>query len=179
MMDAEDCWTISSEIICRYPYIKQGPSPAVMEGALENYDIIVPNSIKQKGGAAMITPPDIANSTIEERRAFIKAKFPCIADCDMCGLCKVFRGQDAEHACASPHAARGYRFSDAMRNPGFIGIGDIQNTYLPLGFSHFKIEGRSLGSALILEFLLYYLTKPEYQLNVREEIYLSSTLDLF
>ena len=66
-----------------------------------------------------------------------------------------------------------------MRNPGFIGIGDIQNTYLPLGFSHFKIEGRSLGSALILEFLLYYLTKPEYQLNVREEIYLSSTLDLF
>ena len=39
----------------------------------------------------MITPPDIANSTIEERRAFIKAKFPCIADCDMCGLCKVFR----------------------------------------------------------------------------------------
>ena len=55
----------------------------------------------------------------------------------------------------------------------------IQNTYLPLGFSHFKIEGRSLGSALILEFLLYYMTKPEYQLNVREEIYLSSTLDLF
>lgn len=88
-------------------------------------------------------------------------------------------GLDAEHRCASPHADRGYRFSDAMRNPGFIGIEDIQNTYLPMGFSHFKIEGRSLGSALILEFLLYYMTKPEYQLNVREEIYLSSTLDLF
>ena len=42
-----------------------------------------------------------------------------------------------------------------------------------------KIEGRSLGSALILEFLLYYMTKPEYQLKVREEIYLDSTLDLF
>ena len=55
----------------------------------------------------------------------------------------------------------------------------IQNTYLPLGFSHFKIEGRSLGSALILEFLLYYMTKPEYQLKVREEIYLDSSLDLF
>ena len=88
-------------------------------------------------------------------------------------------GLDAEHRCASPHADRGYRFSDAMRNPGFIGIEDIQNTYLPMGFSHFKIEGRSLGSALILEFLLYYMTKPEYQLNVREEIYLGSTLDLF
>ena len=66
-----------------------------------------------------------------------------------------------------------------MSNPGFIGIGDIQGVYLPKGFSQFKIEGRSLGSAVILEFLLYYLTKPEYQLRVREEIYLDSALDLF
>ena len=66
-----------------------------------------------------------------------------------------------------------------MRNPGFIGIEDIRKVYLPNGFSHFKIEGRSLGSAVILEFLLYYMTKPECQLKVREEIYLDSTLDLF
>jgi len=85
----------------------------------------------------------------------------------------------AEHVCASPDADRGYRFSDAMRNPGFIGIGDIQRIWLPNGFSHFKIEGRSLGSAVVLEFLLYYMTKPEHQLKVREEIYLDSSLDLF
>jgi hypothetical protein len=66
-----------------------------------------------------------------------------------------------------------------MENPGFIGIREIQEEYLPGGFSHFKIEGRSLGSAVVLEFLLYYLTRPEYQLRVREEIYLSSSLDLF
>ena len=84
-----------------------------------------------------------------------------------------------DQICVSPDAQRGYRFSDAMKNPGFIGIDGIQNTYAPAGFRHFKIEGRSLGSALILEFLLYYMTKPEYQLNVREEIYLDSTLDLF
>ncbi len=89
-------------------------------------------------------------------------------------------GEDCpDHVCASPEAERGYRFSDAMKNPGFIGIEEIQKTYLPNGFSHFKIEGRSLGSAVILEFLLYYMTKPEYQLNVREEIYLDSALDLF
>ena len=89
-------------------------------------------------------------------------------------------GEDcADHVCASPNAERGYRFSDAMRNPGFIGIGDIQQTYLPNGFSQFKIEGRSLGSAVVLEFLLYYMTKPEHQLEVREEIYLDSSLDLF
>lgn len=84
-----------------------------------------------------------------------------------------------EHICPAAQASTGYRFSDAMKNPGFISIEDIQNTYMPLGFSNFKIEGRSLGSAIILEFLLYYMTKPEHQLKVREEIYLDSMLDLF
>ena len=84
-----------------------------------------------------------------------------------------------EHRCAAPDAAEGYRFSKAMENPGFIGPGEIQEIYLPMGITNFKIEGRSLGSALILEFLLYYLTKPAYQLRVREEIYLDNTLDLF
>lgn len=89
-------------------------------------------------------------------------------------------GEDcADHVCHAPGAGEGYRFSKAMENPGFIGIRDIANTYLPMGFSNFKIEGRGLGSALILEFLLYYMTKPEYQLKVREEIYLDSMLDLF
>ena len=66
-----------------------------------------------------------------------------------------------------------------MSNPGFIGIEHIKNTYLPMGFSNFKIEGRGLGSAMILEFLLYYMTKPEYQIHVREAIYLDNMLDLF
>ena len=84
-----------------------------------------------------------------------------------------------EHICAAPDAAGGYRFARAMENPGFIGVEAIRRIYMPMGFSHFKIEGRSLGSALILEFLLHYLTKPEYQLRVREEVYLENTLDLF
>lgn len=84
-----------------------------------------------------------------------------------------------DHHCTAPDAQEGYRFSKAMMNPGFIGIGDIQKVYLPMGFSNYKIEGRGLGSALILEFLLYYMTRPEYQLPVREEIYLDNMLDLF
>ena len=89
-------------------------------------------------------------------------------------------GEDGpEHHCTAPDAAGGYRFSKAMRNPGFIGVGDIRDIYLPMGFSQFKIEGRGLGSALILEFLLYYMTKPEYHLPVREAIYLDNMLDLF
>lgn len=81
--------------------------------------------------------------------------------------------------CTAPDGKEGYRFSKAMQNPGFINPSDIQHLYLPMGFSHFKIEGRGLGSALVLEFLLYYLTKPEYQIHIREAIYLDSMLDLF
>lgn len=89
-------------------------------------------------------------------------------------------GEDCgEHQCTAPDAEQGYRFSKAMKNPGFIGIEDIQDIYVPKGFSNFKIEGRGLGSALVLEFLLYYMVKPEYQLIVREEIYLDNMLDLF
>ena len=89
-------------------------------------------------------------------------------------------GKDCpDHRCAAPDAAEGYRFSKAMENPGFIGADAIRQEYLPRGFSNFKIEGRGLGSALILEFLLYYLTKPEAQLRVREAVYLDAMLDLF
>ena len=84
-----------------------------------------------------------------------------------------------DHRCAAPEAAEGYRFSKAMASPSFIGVEDIRDCYLPMGFSQFKIEGRGLGSALILEFLLHYLTKPEYQLHVREAVYLDNMLDLF
>lgn len=33
------------------------------------------------------------DSTEAERRQYIKNAFPCIADCEMCGLCTVFRGK--------------------------------------------------------------------------------------
>lgn len=89
-------------------------------------------------------------------------------------------GEDGpEHSCNAPDAGSGYRFSKAMDNPGFIRVEDIRDIYSPMGFSNFKIEGRGLGSALILEFLLYYMTKPQYHIHVREEIYLDNMLDLF
>ena len=84
-----------------------------------------------------------------------------------------------EHRCSAPDAEEGYVFSKAMKNPGFLSTEEIREEYLPMGFYNFKIEGRGLGSALILEFLLYYMTKPEHQLEVREKVYLSNTLDLF
>ena len=46
----------------------------------------------------MTGAPDIHASKETDRREYIKNRFPCIADCDMCGLCKVFHGQDPESA---------------------------------------------------------------------------------
>ena len=89
-------------------------------------------------------------------------------------------GEEGEaHICRAPGASEGYLFSRAMKNPGFIDPEEIRTIYQPMGFSNFKLEGRGLGSALLLEFLLYYLVRPEYRLTVREKLYLSSSLDLF
>ena len=46
----------------------------------------------------MNNPPDILSSTAEERREYVKKRFPCLSDGDMCGLCKVFHGKDPEMA---------------------------------------------------------------------------------
>ena len=54
----------------------------------------------------------------------------------------------------------------------------IRDTYLPRASPNSRSRG-ALGSALILEFLLHYLTKPEYQLAVREELYLDTMLGPF
>lgn len=92
--------------------------------------------------------------------------------------CKVL-GMDVPWKCASPDSSEGYVFSKAMKNMGFIGIENIKQIYMPMGFSNFKIEGRTLGSALVLEMLLYYMVKAEHQIEVREHIYLDNSLDLF
>lgn len=84
-----------------------------------------------------------------------------------------------DYRCRAAGGKNGYRFSTAMENPSFISAEDIKNVYLPMGFTNFKIEGRGLGSAIILEFLLFYMTKPEYHIKVREHIYLDAMLDLF
>lgn len=43
-----------------------------------------------------MSAPKIDSSTKEEREEFIKQTYPCIADCDMCGICKIFRGRQPE-----------------------------------------------------------------------------------
>ena len=146
----------------------------------EDFDYVVPDFRLSKALDKLTTLPQSKKDKVE----FLCnecCSFGC-SDRKACyeNVSRKSLGEDCEdHICKSPQASVGYRFSDAMANPAFISTEDIQNIYLPAGFSNFKIEGRSLGSAIVLEFLLYYMTKPEYQLRVREEIYLDSSLDLF
>ena len=41
-----------------------------------------------------MSAPAIAESTRDERENYIRNRYPCISDCDACGICAVFRGKD-------------------------------------------------------------------------------------
>lgn len=38
--------------------------------------------------------PDISNSTREEREQFIETLFQCKNNCELCGLCRIFKGKE-------------------------------------------------------------------------------------
>ena len=163
----------TTKVLTRFEELRQ-------ELGREEFRFVVPDFRLNKAFAELASLPEGEKAKVE----FLCnecCRFDCF-DRKACyeNVSRKSLGEDCpDHVCVSPDAAKGYRFSKAMENPGFIGTEDILRRYLPLGFSHFKIEGRSLGSALILEFILYYMTRPAYRLRVREEIYLDSMLDLF
>lgn len=146
----------------------------------EDFDFVVPD-FRFNGKM------DLLNDLSVQEKS--KVEFLCNECCDIgCSerkLCyenvsrKMLGEECPDHVCPSSGAEQGYLFSKAMKSPAFIGKGDIEKVYLPAGFSNFKIEGRGLGSALILEFLLYYLVKPDKQLEIREMVYLDNSLNLF
>lgn len=41
-------------------------------------------------------PPQIDNSTKEERRQYVREAWECLHDCEACGKCRILKGRDAE-----------------------------------------------------------------------------------
>lgn len=150
------------------------------EAMRNEFDYVVPDFRLNKE----LDKLNALNSDIKDKVEFLCNEccfFGCV-DRKVCyeEVCRKNLGIDSSgHICNAPEGNHGYSFSRAMSNPGFISVKDIIEVYKPMGFSNFKIEGRGLGSALVLEFILYYMTKPEYQIHVREAIYLDNMLDLF
>lgn len=63
-------------------------------------------------------------------------------------------------------------FCVAIGRPTFIGVEDLyEKYYKELGFSHFKIEGRSLQYNERLQNYVYYLIQPQYHTQVLVDCY--------
>ena len=41
-------------------------------------------------------PPNIENSTKEERQAYVLDAWKCLHDCEVCGKCRILKGRDAD-----------------------------------------------------------------------------------
>ena len=59
--------------------------------------------------------------------------------------------------------------------PLHISPEDIYEKYVPMGFSNFKIEGRSIPDVNVLENYVYYMVRPEYKDEVRLEMLIMLT----
>lgn len=56
-----------------------------------------------------------------------------------------------------------------MTYPLFVKVEQIKD-YLSIGINHFKIQGRTNYDLDYIETLVYYLIKPEYQMEIRERL---------
>ena len=58
-------------------------------------------------------------------------------------------------------------FYDILEYPTVLTNKDVLKKYPKMGFNHFKIEGRTMPIAQVIESYVYYLVKPEYQNEIR------------
>lgn len=74
------------------------------------------------------------------------------------------KGEVDKEDTATTNCTAQYRLmTDVLQLPTFISREDLWNKYVPMGFRHFKIEGRAVCPLKPIEWYLYYLVKPEYQ----------------
>lgn len=85
-------------------------------------------------------------------------------------ISKVALHQEQEQDFFKCDASRNL-FYQAMKSPLFISVEEIEKTYLPMGYQHFKIEGRTTQIDDLIEALIYYMVKPEHQIEIRERLY--------
>ena len=43
-----------------------------------------------------MTPPSIETSTLEERLDYVRTKWECMHNCELCGKCHILKGRNAE-----------------------------------------------------------------------------------
>ena len=86
---------------------------------------------------------------------------------------------DPDHCCTAPGAGEGYRFSRAMKNPGFIRQKRSGTSIFPWAFLILRSKAGDWASALVLELASLLHDQAGIPIHVREEMYLDNMLDLF
>lgn len=75
---------------------------------------------------------------------------------------------DSERGIMCPHQSK--KFWEVLKNnPLALSKKDVEE-YAARGFQHFKIEGRTTLIEDLVEILVYYMVKPEYQLEIRQRL---------
>lgn len=80
-----------------------------------------------------------------------------------------FKPEIFECDCMNRH------FYQTVDSPLHISPEEIYEKLVPMGYSNFKIEGRSLPDVNVLENYIYYMVKPEYKDEVRLELLIRLT----
>ena len=69
--------------------------------------------------------------------------------------------------CRSPHPVScdmdKMNFYESFRRPTVLKAEEIYRIYVPMGFTNFKIEGRTYPIVDVLETYLYYMVRPEWR----------------
>jgi len=75
---------------------------------------------------------------------------------------------DSTRTIMCPHQSK--KFWEVLKNnPLALSLSDVEE-YAARGFQHFKIEGRTTLVTDLIEILVYYMVKPEYQLEIRQRL---------
>lgn len=61
--------------------------------------------------------------------------------------------------------------SDILKYPTVIKADEIYGKYIDMGFSNFKLDGRSAFKGKVIDFYIYYLVKPQYKDLVKTELH--------
>ncbi|MGN0642762.1 MAG: hypothetical protein ACI4JJ_06405 [Huintestinicola sp.] len=73
-----------------------------------------------------------------------------------------------------PCEAPMFNFLETTKLKTHITADDLHNKYVPMGYSQFKIEGRTIHPLNVIESYVYYMAKPEYKDIVRLELGLAA-----
>lgn len=91
---------------------------------------------------------------------------------ELCTIAQSGLGINSQNIVKEPFPCPYMNYDIYMLNqfPTYISPDDIEAKYVPMGFRHFKLEGRTIGDVEMLEMYIHYFTKPEFERRARLDL---------